>query len=200
MIYPVNAIIYNFMGKIKSFSGFNAVTESKTDGNSLLGIYGPNDYDDFIKTNPQRTWGNLERRFWEMYVKPGSVFVTFRTYVMVGAVVDKDGKGIAYDEFDRQVKESVVRDAIGSRMEEVKILAELSLDPLIPVHDTAEMLLKSGTNIAGVNGLFDIAVRIMANGETPVRLLSILRRLYPEDYDKIIGGGGMAADMGDLGF
>jgi hypothetical protein len=98
------------------------------------------------------------------------------------------------------VKESEVRDAIGGRMEEVKILAELSLDPLIPVHDTAEILLRSGTNISGVNGLFDIAVRIMANGETPVRLLSILRRLYPEDYDKIIGGGGMAADMGDLGF
>ena len=153
-----------------------------------------------------------------MYVKPGSVFVTFRTVrtpltssvykavvnALVGAVIDKDGKGVAYDEFDRQVRESEVRDAIGDRMEEVKILAELSLDPLIPIHGIAETLLRSGANVAGVNGskerLFDIAVRIMANGETPVRLLSILRSRYPEDYEKIIGGGGMAADMGDLGF
>ena len=187
----------------------------------VVGAYGPGDHSKFLvdlnildALHPSirifRDWGLHLKNTWNIFVTKGRVLVLVDCgKTLVGITVHEGGIEHAYDDSDMLVPESDARDMFGGTLPFFEWLAAISVSSPnsfrnLPVHSLARQFLEPGEVVAADQGLVDLMFEwtheSLAKGQTPTGIMSYLRRMAPERYDREFGDGGIAADMGDMGF
>ena len=203
------------MINLMTYEGF-----SGADGQArVVGVYGRQDYKEFVLKCKEFEcrWDLQNKIYWNSYIEYGRVFVILRldSQNFVSILVQEVGRkkykfgrdgniALAANNLDHPVSVAVAGELLGETLPYLVWLAEHSMDPSFPVHLCGESLVQADKNglatKSPIDLLFEFAHKLMAKGQTETELMAIIRRMAPERYDREFGDGGMAADMGDMGF
>jgi hypothetical protein len=155
---------------------------------------------------------------WRSNIKPGSVFVMVTKTIpsvpvnlisQTGFIVNADevvriiGVAPNFPPLHRTVSPHMF-DGITFTL---SVLCDYGKKPdnNIGVYNLAKALMKENGGPTDMDNklgekLIRVANNFMSKGQTPTRLLSIIRTKFPQEYEAEFGKDDIAADMGDLGF
>jgi hypothetical protein len=210
------------MIRIKTFESF-IVRESK-ENMEVIGIFGPNDHKHYIevqKSYPQLKWFLSIDEVWKSNITPGTLLVLLKQGGLVHRLLfflrhGNDEGSIAHS-FDARITNldpsESARMITGMKLT-LKVLCEYGMKPEkgIDVYEVGKAIMDSCGRTMAIDSLLGVdslslqklltaaAKKSITYGRTPTKLLSIIRRLFPHEFDKEFNNDNMAADMGDLGF